>query len=427
MSTPFEQSLRDHLAAVDQAVVPPVATVLAGAGRVAERQARRRRGAAVGGVVAVVAIAGAGLTLGPFDSPSTQTVPAASDPTSTVPATVAPTTSVLESPLTPEPGWVAVPPDPRGVTVDADVVWTGSVALVIGGVDDAGQPRDGVTSFDPSSNSWQVLSTEPVPLMWPLYTWAGSQLLAIGWDTVGLNTAAFTFDPADGTWTRGPQAPVGVKVTPDLPWVWTGSELMIATNQGALAYDVPAEEWRVLASFPLTDRANATSVWTGTEWIVWGGGDLDTFRSVGDGAAYDPVTDSWRLLSNSPLGPRLAEGVWTGTEVVILAGRSSNADGMMAFDDGAAYDPATDAWRSLTPGPAHPGFVQLWTGELMLLFAKGGVTAFDPVADEWSMEFGGSGLSHNDRSPMWIGDRVLLLGSYDSRIGGAMFNPEQSG
>jgi hypothetical protein len=153
--------------------------------------------------VAVVALAGAGLTMGPFDSPAAQTVPAASDPTSRSPVTVTPSTSV-ESQLAPEPGWTAVPPDPRGVTRDAGVVWTGSVALVIGGVDESGHRRGGVASFDPSTISWQVLSSEPVPLMWPLYAWAGSQLLAVGWDVVGSNTVAFTFDPATRNWRRPP-------------------------------------------------------------------------------------------------------------------------------------------------------------------------------------------------------------------------------
>jgi hypothetical protein len=226
---------------------------------------------------------------------------------------------------------------------------------------------------------------------------------------------------------------VGVKVTPQLPWVWTGSELTIATNQGVLAYHVSDEQWRVLAPSPLTYRIDPTSVWTGQEWIVWGGEDFDNPAPLGDGAAYDPVADRWRMLSESPLGPRLTAGVWTGEEVLIVGGRSGNSNGMMAYGDGAAYDPATDTWRSLTPGPAHPGFMPMWTGELLLGFFKGGVVVYDPGRNGWvsesagSGEFAGSGLAHLDRSPVWTGSAVLLLGSYDDRIGGAMFNPELPG
>ncbi len=38
--------------------------------------------------------------------------------------------------------------------------------------------------------------------------------------------------------------------------------------------------------------------WTGTEMIVWGGGDANT--DLADGAAYDPATNSWRKRSHPP-------------------------------------------------------------------------------------------------------------------------------
>jgi hypothetical protein len=425
MNTQFERSLRDHLASVDHAPVSAGSEVLAASARAGARRAQKQRRAAVGGVVALVALAGAGLSMAPFDQAAPATLPVGTAATSTSPTTVAPSTSLGPQP-TPGPGWMAVPPDPRGVTRDADVLWTtGSVALMIGGVDDTGQPRDGVAEFDPFGTSWRVLSTAPIPLISPVFVSAGADVVAVGLDAEQI-TAVATFDPATGEWTPGPQSPVSANVAAQ-PWVWTGSELLIATNQGSLAYDVPNERWRLLAPFPLAHRTDATSVWTGAEWIVWGGQDLDDLVALGDGAAYDPATDRWRLLSKSPLGPRLVEGVWTGSEVLIVGGRSGNSNGMMAYGDGAAYAPATDSWRSLASGPAHPGFAPVWTGTLLVGFFKGGAVAYDPALDEWVFDFAGSGLPHLDRAPTWTGTHVLLLGSYDHRIGGAMFNPERPG
>ena len=55
-------------------------------------------------------------------------------PTSTtVPA---PTSTTLPALST----WTAIAPDPRGTAFYPSVVWTGSEALVVGGVDPAGQP-----------------------------------------------------------------------------------------------------------------------------------------------------------------------------------------------------------------------------------------------------------------------------------------------
>ncbi len=81
-------------------------------------------------------------------------------------------------------------------------------------------------------------------------------------------------------------------------------------------------------------------------------------------------------------------GVWTGTEMVLLAGASSGGN---AESDGAAYNPATDIWRVTKPGFGHPGFVPVWTGSLIIEFAKGGNVWYDPAKDEWStgsMTFG---------------------------------------
>jgi hypothetical protein len=94
-------------------------------------------------------------------------------------------------------------------------------------------------------------------------------------------------------------------------------------------------------------------------------------------------------------------------------------NGELALADGAAYDPTTDSWRIIAQGPAHPGFVPIWTGTYMVLFAKGSGVVYDPARDSWTGccdERGPFG------TPVWTGSVILVLGGGDPGTGGAAFN-----
>ncbi len=136
----------------------------------------------------------------------------------------------------------------------------------------------------------------------------------------------------------------------------------------------------------------------------------------------------WRLLAPSSLTARRASGAWTGTEVLIAAGSSGGdpvtGNGAFAHDDGAAYDPATDTWRPIAEGPAHPGFEPVWTGRLLLQFAKGGAHAYDPTTDRWLDCCGSAGPDAGvGGSPVWTGTTALLIGSAAPGVGGAALTP----
>lgn len=86
-------------------------------------------------------------------------------------------------------------------------------------------------------------------------------------------------------------------------------------------------------------------IWSDEEVIVWGGRANETGGTVfGDGAAYDPKSDSWRMLSDSPLEARWGHvAAWTGEEMLIVGG--------FVGGDGAAYRPGDDSWRDIEPPP----------------------------------------------------------------------------
>lgn len=142
---------------------------------------------------------------------------------------------------------------------------------------------------------------------------------------------------------------------------------------GALGFvpfsTIPAPGWRPGASadapFP---RYRHASVWTGTEWIIWGGA-LASGRYSPLGGIYEPNTDAWIPLSTdgAPTPRRGHVAVWTGEEMLVYGGE--NATGPLA--GGGAYRPGTDRWRplNLDGDPlARKDFTAAWTGDELLVF-----------------------------------------------------------
>ncbi|MHC4953719.1 MAG: Kelch repeat-containing protein [Planctomycetota bacterium] len=175
-------------------------------------------------------------------------------------------------------------------------------------------------------------------------------------------------------------------------------------------------------------RGSHTSVWTGTEMIVWGG--IDTFGFPTGGGAYDPTTDSWRSLAtaNAPAGRIGHTAIWSGTEMIVWGG----ADGAGPRSDGAAYDPALDRWRALATANAPIArslHTAVWTGSRMLVwggqgvfpppapnavdrvFADGG--SYDPVLDTWTA-ISTAGPAVRGHTAVWSGSRMIVWGGRDS-------------
>lgn len=419
-----EAKLREHLRAVDSVDVPLSTAVGDRVSRVERRIERRRRGLAAASAIATVALV-VGVVWNTSASPQKITgadgIPST---TITFSTEASPTTIGQAGP------WSAIPSF-RKPTTGANVVWTGTEALMIGGTYPDGTLA-GIDAYNPDTSQWRTVlggaSFEGSQLDFSGYLafWTGTSLLLIGalpsgsgfelGDESAFNTHVIDAAAIDAT----------------VPWVWTGTELLVwptaaepLPQRHPRAFDPVTREWRVLAESPIEPRTDAASHWTGTEWIVWGGSRGST--AYADGAAYNPVTDTWRVLAASPLSARRAPAVWTGSEMIVTGGSNGDPNSPNALADGAAYDPLTDSWRTIAPGFGHPGFQPVWTGELVVLFAKGGAVWYDPLTDQWStgdMNFGD--VPHLDQSPVWTGEVVLLLGSYDGSTGGAVFTPPQT-
>jgi hypothetical protein len=335
-----------------------------------------------------------------------------------------------------------VPGGPAGRVGNVGV-WTGSRMLVWGGqrVQGAGFRGDGA-SFDPATDTWSPIPNSPLqPRSRAVGVWTGSRLLVWGGDVEGAGVVSrsfadgASFDPEAGRWSRlahSPLGPRGLAVA-----VWTGTRLLIwggehvggkqptpaggeeeeggnLQSQGA-SYDPSTDSWRLIARSPLRGRARPRAVWTGREMIVWGGGSTQENQvAFTDGAAYDPATDTWRSIGSAPVAPGSRyEAVWTGKQMLVWGGPEGQ---------GAAYDPVMNRWTPLpkSPLPYLPTPAVVWTGKLMLVWGlpeteaqnelpAGLGAAYDPVGRQWTLLAPGGPVGQG-QTAVWTGSEMLVWG-----------------
>jgi hypothetical protein len=267
------------------------------------------------------------------------------------------------SPVNFAPGWTQLPAPPE-IRSGAASAWTGSQLLAWGGYVNNGsgatEPNNDGFAFDSGTETWSEMPEAPiVARSFPAAAWTGNELVIWGGATsieYGAASAlgdGAAYDPTTSSWRILPPAPIGARAPLD---VWTGRELIVwGTSVRSLgrpidgaAYDPTTDTWRRIADAPI-ELTDASAVWTGTEMVVFGaalhGGNVAE-TPVAIGAAYDPVTDTWRRIADSDLSPQASTAAWDGHE-------------MVAWDylnHSAAYDPTTDRWRRLPN-------VDIWTGE----------------------------------------------------------------
>ncbi|MCA1845784.1 MAG: kelch motif-containing protein [Actinobacteria bacterium] len=249
--------------------------------------------------------------------------------------------------------------------------------------------------------------------------WTGNEVLVIaGFKGQGCWNDAAAYNPATNTWRRLPDAPQCGWGHPD--GIWTGTEAIIwGAGDGehspvGMAYTPATNTWRRLPDGPLGIRTFPSIVWTGREAIVWGGYDLSTpppYHAAADGAAYDPATNQWRRMAASPLSGRFAHGAaWTGTDMIVWGGLSADGEqGTPSPDQGAAYNPVTDTWRALPESPvASVGWpLVAWTGDRLVVWSDGHGAGYEPRSNRWTpLAPGGEGRDE----AVWTSRYLIVYG-----------------
>jgi hypothetical protein len=298
-------------------------------------------------------------------------------------------------------------------------------------------PEPGVDLGSELPVGWSELPAPPEVRTDAAMAWTGSRLLVWGgYEYTGhgdgpLPEGGLSFDAGSRRWGDIPQGPLFKRADP--AFAWTGRELLIwggwdggfrddhAFGDGA-AYDPVDRSWRMLPPAPLSAR-RPFSVWTDRELIVWG--SIDRSARMRDGAAYDPSTDTWRTIAEAPVEVTDGSAVWTGTEMIVFGAAldgNNRADTEMAI--GVAYDPANDTWRELPSSNLSPqAMTAAWTGHELVAWDYGLTSAtYDPEVDAWrSLER--VPLDDSECVPASVGAGRTVLGDYCGRP--VVFSPEE--
>lgn len=247
---------------------------------------------------------------------------------------------------------------------------------------------------DPSDR-WIPVPTAPVPLGGDLpSTWTGRELIV--WN--GEETVGWT--PGEDLWRRLEPRADGFLLA---GWTatWTGNDILyvgVAYERGVLVtrmlgYSPATDAWSERAAPPLAARVEQSVAWDGERLHVWGGGRPafaeDPFD---DGASYDPSTDTWTVMPPGPLLGRVGPSLAWLSEVGELVVWGGTDDGVRQLVDGAAYRPEEGTWRRLPDAPWTSTLPPATTADGRHLYAWGLPEAglhlpdgmvYDAVTDTW--------------------------------------------
>ena len=210
--------------------------------------------------------------------------------------------------------------------------------------------------------------------------------------------------------------------------VWTGSEMIVwggfdgqmtYFNTGR-RYNPSTDSWTAtsVANAPLP-RASHTAVWTGTEMIAWGGLNIN-IGYLNSGGRYNPGTDNWVATSttDAPEAREFHTSVWTGSEMIVWGGFSVNG----AVNTGGKYNPGTDSWTatSTTGAPeSRNTHTAVWTGSEMIIWGGEGGTflntggRYNPGADSWVATSTTNAPEARDfHTAVWTGSEMIVWGGY---------------
>lgn len=147
--------------------------------------------------------------------------------------------------------------------------------------------------------------------------------------------------------------------------------------EDAAFYDFNRQQWTAIPASGLPPSRSRAMYFTGEDLILFGGNTVDTqLAGTEGGAVYNLATQRWLPMSNvgAPFGRYAAATVWTGAEFVVWGGVTSvpnSAGAYTTLGNGALYDPKTDTWTAISsqnaPAPRNRA-ITLWSGRQLIIW-----------------------------------------------------------
>ena len=282
-------------------------------------------------------------------------------------------------------------PEARENNLNHRAVWDGTEMIIWGGAN--GPTGQTVLNtggrYNPATDSWlptSVGANVPAARTYFPSVWDGTEMVVWGglvFPNTVLNTGG-RYNPVTDTWrptSTGTNVPIA-RCLHTAVWdgtdmiVWGGDNFQVSNityNSGG-RYNPVSDAWRptsIGANVPSARRL-PDAVWDGTEMIVWGGDETNTWNFTNTGGRYNPATDSWLPTSTGTNVPSARQGplyIWDGTEMIVWGGQD-NSD--IFLNTGGRYNPATDSWLPTPTGANVPtarlGCIAVWTGSEVIVW-----------------------------------------------------------
>ncbi|HEX5824912.1 MAG TPA: hypothetical protein VFY18_10685, partial [Candidatus Limnocylindrales bacterium] len=254
--------------------------------------------------------------------------------------------------------WRATKLPPIDGRIDHAMVWTGTEAVVWGGVSSSSEPGHSVfdgtlprngAAYDPAKDRWRIIPNAPIQgRSFPVMAWTGQEVVVFGgWvgETTRLDGAAW--DPTSNAWRKIATSPLTGK---EPIGAWLDDRLYVVTSNAAAAYDPATDRWTTLPAAPIRTGWQTAAVAAGRLFVI----------AFGDGATGSP---QWAVLDP-------ATGTWSHGDAPIDAmeagiGFAGAGDLIVSTDHGATFDPLTGVWGSSGPCPGVSAGT-VWTGGYLL-------------------------------------------------------------
>lgn len=224
---------------------------------------------------------------------------------------------------------------------------TTGLVYSVDGVDGQSNFLSNIYAFNPSTDSWNAVTSNLIAREAPQVAVIGGKLYVTGgWDSQGKPVADLgIYDPATDSWSTGaaiptPYAGAARAVVNGKLYVVGGCSQSVCGNTATQVYDPKTNKWSEAAAYP---HPVAWEACGGIGGKLYCAGGLSGGTAYNDGYVYDPSTNKWSSIPNMPAD--LWASGYTGAdgELLVSGGVANNT----LTNEGYAYDPASNSWNRL--------------------------------------------------------------------------------
>ena len=312
----------------------------------------------------------------------------------------------------------------------------GFVPLIATPAADKNLPRTATPNTACLDDTWNPMTPAPSNAGGGPYVWTGYEMIFVGGiGQSGQPLPGARYNPRTDSWSitsiNRPPNPSFAYST-----VWTGTEIIVwggytgnfVPQATGARYNPSTDTWTALSTVNApAARYNHGAVWTGSEMIVWGGDMADSVNGLlNSGGRYNPITDTWAPMTNdgAPSARDTFSATWTGSEMVVWGGHNHTTG---YSNTGGRYNPDTDTWvatSTINAPSARSGHTAVWTGSELIVWGStsdGSGGRYNPSTDTWIPTSPGPS-ARTRHSALWTGSEMIVWGGYSAMSSQYAFN-----